>query len=512
MRQISLLLLLASLVLVVTGEGAYWEVKLTSDTSRRYILSAQIATGQAAQNCNFALTTSTPYLTVAGVGCSTCDGVNSYDQKDSTTYQSLGNSSGISLIGNASTSGPLIKETCTLHAENGSSWDYTDQTMIMSNQSASVYGGQISGLFGLASGRATGNLSVSVVGGVFNRDPTTQSVTYGLVLQPPNGDHSADAGTFHWLGTDTDAYTGEITWKDTTASSNSDLSTFEIEGWQFKAGAATVTNTSQNLNSAADPYYVNMFFPSRDAQLIHAAVPGSSPALANDGQSTVYTIPCDSQFVLSTIIGAQVWQVDQTLLVDKQSDGTCVSNIQGWTDTSNDQYLFGSAFLSSLYLVITIANPNSGQNDQIGFARRRVSHSIVAPVVGGVVGGVAGIVIISLGIFFWVRRRDQKKLEGIQGSGGQGGNVGEFEENKYAQPSPFTAHTPSLPPTSPGALSYTSNLQPRVTSGFIEGIPQTPYFNDPHSPPSYDPTYPPGPSGPSQQQQPNLFPGHTRKN
>ena len=140
--------------------------------------------------------------------------------------------------------------------------------VIMSNQSSSVYGGQVSGLFGLASGRATGNLSVSVVGGVFNRDPTTQSVTYGLALQPPNGDHSADAGTFHWLGTDSDSYTGDITWKDTTASSDSDLSTFEIDGWQFKAGDATVTNTSQNLNSAADPYYVNMFFPSQDAQLI----------------------------------------------------------------------------------------------------------------------------------------------------------------------------------------------------------------------------------------------------
>ena len=81
-----------------------------------------------------------------------------------------------------------------------------------------------------------------------------------------------------------------------------------------------------------------------------AAVKGSSSRLANDGQSTVYVVPCDSKFSLATIIGGQIWQVDQTLLIDKQSDGTCVSNIQGWTDTSNNQYLFGSAFLSSLYV------------------------------------------------------------------------------------------------------------------------------------------------------------------
>ena len=81
-----------------------------------------------------------------------------------------------------------------------------------------------------------------------------------------------------------------------------------------------------------------------------AAVKGSSSRLANDGQSTVYVVPCDSKFSLSAIIGGQTWQVDQSILVEKESDGTCVSNIQGWTDTNNKQYLFGSAFLSSLYV------------------------------------------------------------------------------------------------------------------------------------------------------------------
>ena len=81
-----------------------------------------------------------------------------------------------------------------------------------------------------------------------------------------------------------------------------------------------------------------------------AAVKGSSSRPADDGQSTVYVVPCNSKFSLSTIIGGQTWQVDQALLVQKQGDGTCVSTIQGWTDTNNKQYLFGSAFLSSLYV------------------------------------------------------------------------------------------------------------------------------------------------------------------
>lgn len=43
--------------------------------------------------------------------------------------------------------------------------------------------------------------------------------------------------------------------------------------------------------------------------------------------------------------------MDQSILVQNLGNGTCVSNIQGWSNTNNNtQYLFGSAFLSSLYV------------------------------------------------------------------------------------------------------------------------------------------------------------------
>ena len=139
---------------------------------------------------------------------------------------------------------------------------------ILSNQSSQLYGDQVSGLFGLASGRSTNHLNVSLVGGIFSRTPTRPSVTFGLALQPPNSQGSNNAGSLHWLGIDPNAYSGDITWKVTTASSNSDAAAFEIDGWQFKTGSTTVTNSNQDLPSIIDPYYVNMFFPSQDAQLI----------------------------------------------------------------------------------------------------------------------------------------------------------------------------------------------------------------------------------------------------
>lgn len=52
----------------------------------------------------------------------------SYNQQGSTTFQALGNSANLSLVGGVTTSGPLIQEDCALRAENGSSWEYPKQT------------------------------------------------------------------------------------------------------------------------------------------------------------------------------------------------------------------------------------------------------------------------------------------------------------------------------------------------------------------------------------------------
>ena len=163
-----------------------------------------------------------------------------------------------------------------------------------------------------------------------------------------------------------------------------------------------------------------------------------------------------------------------------------------------------------IFSIIQVGNPNSGVPDQIGFGRRAVPSSVVGPVVGGVVGGVGGIAIISLGIFFWIRRRDQRKLKDMIDSEDRGGNVGRFVENKDVQPFPFVQPA-DVPQSSPTTLT---TPHPGLSPGFVDGVPQSPDINDPLLPPSYDQTYSAGPSNLSQQQpeQPNPFPGHARKN
>ena len=137
----------------------------------------------------------------------------------------------------------------------------------MSDQSSRVYSGQVSGLFGLASGRSTGNFNASVVGGIFGRQPNTISATFGFALYLPDSKGSDDAGSLHWLGIDPGAYDGDITWKGTATNTNSDIATFEMDGWRFVMESAVVERW-HDLTAAVDPYYVNTFFPSAEAQEI----------------------------------------------------------------------------------------------------------------------------------------------------------------------------------------------------------------------------------------------------
>ncbi|KAI0091313.1 hypothetical protein BDY19DRAFT_697263 [Irpex rosettiformis] len=56
----------------------------------------------------------------------------------------------------------------------------------------------------------------------------------------------------------------------------------------------------------------------------------------------------------------------------------------------------------------TSSSNSSGSNSSSGSSGRH-KKSIVGPVVGGVVGGVAGLAIIALGVWFYLRRRNQRK-------------------------------------------------------------------------------------------------------
>jgi hypothetical protein len=87
---------------------------------------------------------------------------------------------------------------------------------------------------------------------------------------------------------------------------------------------------------------------------IDAAIPGSQEAPAEfatiDGASQAYEVPCDAVFTFALVVGTQSFEVDQDVLVIPQSDGTCISGIEGFTDTTRSTYLIGARFIATVYL------------------------------------------------------------------------------------------------------------------------------------------------------------------
>lgn len=83
------------------------------------------------------------------------------------------------------------------------------------------------------------------------------------------------------------------------------------------------------------------------------AIPGSvlRTDLSSLGPlSQAWSIPCDSSFSFGVIANSQTFTMNENTLVLSLLDGTCVSAIEGWADTTVTTYLFGSRFVSTIYL------------------------------------------------------------------------------------------------------------------------------------------------------------------
>lgn len=70
------------------------------------------------------------------------------------------------------------------------------------------------------------------------------------------------------------------------------------------------------------------------------------------GETVAWKVPCDTQIQFSVIVDSQQFTVDQSLLVQKLSDNTCISIIEGFTDSSVTQYILGQSWISQLYMYV----------------------------------------------------------------------------------------------------------------------------------------------------------------
>ena len=83
------------------------------------------------------------------------------------------------------------------------------------------------------------------------------------------------------------------------------------------------------------------------------AIPGAqvrADLTSLPGLAQAWTVPCNSTFSYGIIVGSQTFTLDEGDLVLPQPDGSCVSGIEAWLDSSETTYVFGARFLSTIYL------------------------------------------------------------------------------------------------------------------------------------------------------------------
>jgi len=153
----------------------------------------------------------------------------------------------------------------------------------------------------------------------------------------------------------------------------------------------------------------SIYMPSSAAPTIYALVANSTLARV-DGNSSVWSIPCNSKFSFSATIGGVSFTATEKDLVINTGTG-CESAIRSWTDPSLNTYILGSRFLQNAYIVFSASSSGMAAS-QVGWATRpsgSSSSSHTGAIVGGVIGGLAGLALIIGGIFMFMRWRKRDR-------------------------------------------------------------------------------------------------------
>ncbi|KZT68462.1 acid protease [Daedalea quercina L-15889] len=471
------------------------DIPLHFDGSGRYIIPVGMSSGANQQNFNFTLATSTGLTSVAGVGCSSCSDISLYNQSASSTAQSLNGNDSVALVG-GSFSGSVIKEDCSM-STTGSAWVYNNQTIVVahSQQNGTVLGSGASGLLGLGTNRlsstqpndSSSGYMASFSDSIFSRwlqnNADQESFQFGMDILPPvvtptnssglatAAPTSTDAGTLHWLAPDTSKYNQSgLTYKDVQSNSSLVYSTGSqpdwtvlLDGWKVSSGGDSFESQDQ-IMVTVDPYYTDIYFPAKEAEFFNAVISGSSvqSGLSTLGsQSQAWSVPCDTKVSLSININDQTFTLDQSALVRQSSSGTCFSGVEGWTDSSIEQYIFGALFVSQVYLIFNVGRNGT---DAVGFAPKVASRkgTKVGAIVGGTIGGVVGVLLVGIAAFFYLRSRQDRAI--------LKDTVAVIEEHKVAN---------TIQPFTLGAAA------PRMGSPGVD-VPLMTHHEDDVPPPAYE--------------------------
>ncbi|KAK0197908.1 aspartic peptidase domain-containing protein [Armillaria mellea] len=458
------------------------EVPISVDSNRKYSVHVNMSPGPHSQNFTFALSFGTGYTVVAGTACDDCAGVTPYNQSASATVEQLPGSRNVSVI-NTSAGGNLITEDCSLKLSNGSGWFYPNQTIILANQSDSLISPGHTGIIGLGTNARDGDFDATVFGGFLSQNPSQTNFSFGMALNQAPDDTQAiapdsDGGVFHWFQPDPSYYDGDVAWKNMVPSNSSSLAAdFHVimDSWTF---TTSLGNSSQSgdLVTLIDPMYSTMTFPQGAAALVYAGVLGAS-VVANTSLTNIWGVPCLSKMNLTLTFGAVSFLVDESVLVRDQS-GQCFGAIEEWSSPSTTEYLLGSNFLSSVYVILTVSSATDGM---VGFAQRAVKINSkrlnAASIAGVALGSAAFAIVVAVSAVLIYRARHKRRPA----------EPSDKEITPYIPSTPLSGSTSKSPLPSPEIV--TSYTPPSTGYGHSLGATSNRSDSPLHGAPDHPPPY-----------------------
>ncbi|KZT22082.1 acid protease [Neolentinus lepideus HHB14362 ss-1] len=386
-------------------------VPLTMEASWRYVAKVNMSSGPETQYFSLAISTGTGYTMVAGSTCDSCGGVPSYNPSVSTSARAMAGFESVGIL-NTTVQGSTYKEDCGMQTINGGVWKYPNQTIVVANASDPVFSNGVSGILGLGTNSVQGNFFDTIFGAYMSSNASDNNFQYGMALNAPDNSTS-NGGVLHLLSPDPLAYTGNVSWKGVQQMSSSDMNStglssdwiISLDGWAFTGGSGSVTN-NQGGACTVDPYYPNVYLPLNLATEIYGSISGASRFSDSATSAEAWTVPCGTKMTFTAIFGTESFSVDESILVINQGE-RCVGAIEGWSNSSLTGYLFGARFLSEIYLIFNVNNPDSSVPNSIGFAHKAQPSKKVdlGAIVGGTIGGVVFLgIVCGVGSFLYRRR------------------------------------------------------------------------------------------------------------
>ena len=162
---------------------------------------------------------------------------------------------------------------------------YSIDTVVVANSSTVAFSGSTSGIIGLGTNQNGDGESIfrdTVFGGWMSRNPGRTNFSFGLALNPPNG-QSDDGGVIHWVVPDTSFIDGQASFKDVqptnstpgigsdnTGQNGNGVTTVvpqgdwavELDGWAASVGSAQVANSTATT-AIIEVYYPNIYLWTR---------------------------------------------------------------------------------------------------------------------------------------------------------------------------------------------------------------------------------------------------------